>query len=181
MLQRRTTTARRRLWRLRAAITWRWSNCSWTGMSMSMQLTASARRRWEVCNVEASIPRALTEPNPERAIRAAVDWGEFVRFTGMGSTRPLEAARETATILDLTEFQADCGKRLGDIALDRSDHDNAQALCGTALEMYQRISEPYSIGWTKRRGRVLIVRTSWKIWRRSSVRWRNRSEALFGC
>lgn len=102
---------------------------------------AAVRLRWEVGNVESAIPRAVAGPTPEKAIRAAVDWGQFLRFTGMGSTRPLEAAREKALSLGFTEWQAHCVQRLGDIALRRSDHEHACTLFRTARPLYQKVKD----------------------------------------
>ena len=42
--------------------------------------------------------------------------------------------------------QARCLEHLGDIALYRSDHEAARQAYQEALALYQRISDPYSIG-----------------------------------
>ena len=44
--------------------------------------------------------------------------------------------------------EANCIKSLGNIALRRSDHAEAENQYLAALQLYQRIPEPYSMGWT---------------------------------
>ncbi|MBV8279935.1 MAG: tetratricopeptide repeat protein, partial [Verrucomicrobia bacterium] len=70
--------------------------------------------------------------------------------------------------------QADCIQHLGDVALRLSDRDSARQRYGEALSLYQEISEPYLIGWARRRlarlarddeerrGHVKAARTAWQ-------------------
>lgn len=80
------------------------------------------------------------------AIRAAVSWGEFLRFTGVGSPAPLEAAAAAAQTNGHWQDAANCILRLGDLALQRSAPDEAQSAFTQALELYRSLPEPYSIG-----------------------------------
>ena len=73
--------------------------------------------------------------------------------------------------------QANCIQRLGDIALERSDHDDARQRYDHALTLYQSIPEPRSIGITyrslariatdgpQRNSHVAAARAVWR-WRR---------------
>ena len=47
--------------------------------------------------------------------------------------------------------EASCIQRLGQIALERSDHDQARSHYDTALRLYERIKDPYSIGMANQR------------------------------
>lgn len=47
--------------------------------------------------------------------------------------------------------EANCISRLGDIALAQGDAEAARGLFAGALELFERIPEPFSIGWAQRR------------------------------
>jgi tetratricopeptide (TPR) repeat protein len=69
--------------------------------------------------------------------------------------------------------EANCLRRLGDIAVRRSDHDVAMSRFEAALELYQKVRDPFSIGIThqrlarldtdadERRRHVQAARESW--------------------
>ena len=57
---------------------------------------AARRLAAETANIEEMLLRSLAGPAAARAIDAATDWAEFVRFTGYGTGRPLEEAAEVA-------------------------------------------------------------------------------------
>jgi hypothetical protein len=112
---------------------------------------AIARLTPEVANIEVVILRGLDESADETAIRAALGFGEFTRFTGLGTTAVLERAANVAQTQGAADLTAECFSRLGDIASDRSDHDSARTHYETTLAIYERIPEPYSIGRAHRR------------------------------
>jgi tetratricopeptide (TPR) repeat protein len=93
----------------------------------------------EVGNVETTLGLALSRPNIEDSVEAAVDWGEFVRFAGLGSTLPIEAALRAAKAAGLEQKQADCIQKLGDIALARSELDTARNRFQEALPLFQKV------------------------------------------
>jgi hypothetical protein len=47
--------------------------------------------------------------------------------------------------------EASCIQRLGDLALQRSDRDDAQERYGVALALYARLPDPWAMGMTRRR------------------------------
>jgi tetratricopeptide (TPR) repeat protein len=90
-------------------------------------------------NIEAMLLRGLAGADPAAAIMAAVGLAEFARFTGMGTPRVLELARNAARELGDPRAQADCIQGLGDIALARSDHEAARRGYAEALPLYRRV------------------------------------------
>jgi tetratricopeptide (TPR) repeat protein len=93
----------------------------------------------EAPNVEAMLLRGLEGKLSTSVVRSATDWAEFMRFTGVGSTAPLERAAEIAKRSDDSIGEADCIKRLGDIAVARSDYKGARAQYEKALPLYQKV------------------------------------------
>jgi len=100
----------------------------------------------EAANIEVVTLRGLDEAAAETAIEAALGFGEFARFTGLGTTAGLEQAAKVAQTQGAVDLTAQCLSRLGDLALRRSDHDAARTHYEAALPIYERIPEPYSIG-----------------------------------
>ncbi|MEW6747682.1 MAG: tetratricopeptide repeat protein [Planctomycetota bacterium] len=92
----------------------------------------------EVENMEAAILLVFESPHGEAAIEAAIKLGEFARFTGLGSTLPLEKAVQVANSLHADNFEARCYSRLGDIAYVRSVPSAARACFNEALLLYRR-------------------------------------------
>jgi tetratricopeptide (TPR) repeat protein len=93
----------------------------------------------ELGNVEAIILLGLGSSNPKPAIQAATSLGNFIRFTGLGLPTILEAARGAAKMIGDETLEASCLERLGDIALYRSNHDDARARLEEALPLYKRV------------------------------------------
>ncbi|HVR99111.1 MAG TPA: tetratricopeptide repeat protein [Thermoanaerobaculia bacterium] len=91
----------------------------------------------EAGNLETIVLRALRLSDPSPGIKATLCLGELFRFTGLGSASLLEQARYAAEASGMAQRQAACIKKLGDIALRRSDHDAAIVLYNDALPLYQ--------------------------------------------
>jgi hypothetical protein len=70
--------------------------------------------------------------------------------------------------------EANCIRRLGDIAQARPDHEGARQRFEEALGLYEQIQETYSIGWihrrlarnarndNKRRQQIAAASTAWQ-------------------
>jgi tetratricopeptide (TPR) repeat protein len=95
----------------------------------------------ETGNVESMILTRLQQPDPEPAIEAALSWGRFFRFTGLGSAGPLTRALDMARTSENQQQEARCLETLGDIALDRSDHDTACERYEQALSLYRKVGD----------------------------------------
>jgi tetratricopeptide (TPR) repeat protein len=100
---------------------------------------AVARLTPEAANIEVAILRELAESAAATAIKSALSFGEFARFTGLGTTAGLEQAAMAAQKQGANDLTAQCFSRLGDIALDRSDHDTARTHYEAARPLYQRV------------------------------------------
>ncbi len=100
---------------------------------------AIARLAAEVVNIEAMILRGLEGDTQKDAIDAAIKWCEFVRFTGAGSSRPINQAAVSATSLGDELRRGNCIKGLGDIALARSEHTEARRWYEQARPLYQQV------------------------------------------
>ena len=100
---------------------------------------AVARLAPEAGNVEALLLAGLEAQDPGPAIEAAIAWAECARFSGLGTARPVEAARRRAT--GDAQREARCCAALGDLALARSDHDAARARYEEALPLFRRVGD----------------------------------------
>ena len=104
----------------------------------------------EMANTEWAVREKQRRLDPVAA--ACLGLGEFGRFAG--DQRPVVLLKRSAALCrDRGDVrgEANCIQRLGDIALDRSDHEGARGRYEEALRLYRQIPEPYSIGWTLRR------------------------------
>jgi tetratricopeptide (TPR) repeat protein len=99
---------------------------------------ASSRLLQELGNLDSMISKGFERTDPEPAIRAAVDFGEFIRFSGWGSQEPIERAAEVACAYGRDELTAACFSKLGKIAYARSDFDRARTRIETALTLFRR-------------------------------------------
>ncbi|MFY0527640.1 FAD-dependent oxidoreductase [Archangium gephyra] len=62
----------------------------------------------EIDNLEELLARELEGEDPDAAIDTALDLSDFIRFSGRGSTRPLEKAREVAKQQENNVKEAQC-------------------------------------------------------------------------
>jgi tetratricopeptide (TPR) repeat protein len=97
----------------------------------------------EIGDVEAMILLGLGSSDPKPAIQAAQSLGKFIRFTGLGLPTILEAALEAARTIGDVQLEASCLESLGDIALYRSDHDEARIKLEEALSFYKRVGDRF--------------------------------------
>jgi tetratricopeptide (TPR) repeat protein len=115
-----------------------------------------ARSDWQQAEQvlsEAVALRTRHEPESVGLAESVYDLAEALRwqYDYKGAVECLEQAlriyRQVGSVLG----EANCIRSLGDIALRRSDHETARRRYEEALSLYERISEPYSIGGAHRR------------------------------
>lgn len=100
---------------------------------------AVARLALEVANVEALFGKSLVRD--DSVVVALYGWTELMRFTGLGSTEPIEQIAAAAVVAGLTDVAARAFTSLGEIALYRSDPDTARARYEEALPLYRKIGD----------------------------------------
>lgn len=93
----------------------------------------------ELGNIERAIRIALERTDPRSGIRAALGWGEFARFSGLSGGIVVAQAESAARTAGLDREKALCIEKLGDIALDRSNHEQAREHYEAALPLYERV------------------------------------------
>ncbi|HST60492.1 MAG TPA: tetratricopeptide repeat protein [Longimicrobium sp.] len=102
---------------------------------------AVARLTPEVENMEFAIMKSLDGPDSETAIQAAIHLATFIRFTGVGTTMPLEKAVLVAQSRQADDLAAQCFLCLGLIAFQRSDTGIAQTRFEEALALCNHIGD----------------------------------------
>lgn len=98
---------------------------------------AVARLAPEVATVEAMFGQNIVKD--DGVGDAVYGWARLMRFTGLGSTGPLEQIAVHAVASGLTPLAARSFASLGHIALDRSNHETARAHYDEALPLYRQM------------------------------------------
>ncbi|GEO40883.1 hypothetical protein SAE02_50310 [Skermanella aerolata] len=100
---------------------------------------ATIRLAADLASIEAMIRLGLAATDPSFAIEAAIDLTDFVRFSGFGTESILHDASKYARNQDNLQLRAHCIRSLGDIALQRSEHDAARSRYEEALPLYRQV------------------------------------------
>jgi tetratricopeptide (TPR) repeat protein len=95
----------------------------------------------EFNNLEAMILAGLSRIDLGKCVDAARGMGEFIRFTGLGAPSVLERAGAVARSTNDARNEANCIRSLGDIALQRSDHDGARRRYDVALPLFRKVGD----------------------------------------
>jgi hypothetical protein len=102
---------------------------------------AVSRLAPEIANLTAALVSGLCADDPRSALNAVHGAAEFARFAGIDLgdlfRRGLEVARAVGDDRQLAAML----RRLGDVALQRSDHEGARARYEEALPLYRRVGE----------------------------------------
>ncbi|MFA6448558.1 MAG: tetratricopeptide repeat protein [bacterium] len=101
---------------------------------------ARSRLSPEASNIEYLAPIILKNYPSEDTIRVICLWGNFVNYTGVGTTRPFEAALTAAELLKKTDLIAICIYWIGIIENGRSNLDTALSHFEKALPLF-KVSE----------------------------------------
>jgi tetratricopeptide (TPR) repeat protein len=102
---------------------------------------ASRQLADEVTNLDSMIERGLNHEDPLRAIEAARTLTGFILRSGLGSPRILAVARKAAHRVGNVLGEANCIWSLGNIALQRSEHEEARKRYDEALPLFRRVGD----------------------------------------
>jgi len=100
---------------------------------------AARRVAADARNIEVVLLDSLGAADPIPTANAAIEYAKFLQFSGVGTPRVLERAREVAARRSEVLLEARCTECLGDIALARSEYDAARARYEEALPLYQKV------------------------------------------
>ncbi len=93
----------------------------------------------EAASVEAVVALGLDDPFFADARLFVQALAEFMRFTGLGTTHLLEQIATHSHGRQDHALRANCIQSIGDIALARSDHNEARKRYDEALTLYRRV------------------------------------------
>jgi tetratricopeptide (TPR) repeat protein len=93
----------------------------------------------EAANIEEMILRGLNGSTAADAVDAAIAMAEYVRFTGAAGGFTLSACAQWARGAGDALSEAGCVYALGDIALARSEYDQARSRYEEALLLYRQV------------------------------------------
>jgi tetratricopeptide (TPR) repeat protein len=99
---------------------------------------AVARLAVEVANVEVALGKS-TAASDTAIGQTVYGWATLMRFTGLGSTGPIAQIAATAMTGGRIQVAAQSLENLGDVALDRSDHEMARARYEQAQPLYRQV------------------------------------------
>lgn len=109
---------------------------------------AVERLQADTGNIADMLTRAAADGRIDELADALYGLVEYWRFNGFTQPALASLAEQTITTHGTTAQQAQTSKALGNLALQRSEHDAVRAAYEQALPLFQAIPAPYSIGWT---------------------------------
>ena len=101
---------------------------------------AIARIASQVANIEEAILQGIQFSDPGPALKAALDFANFTKLTGMASTEVFEKAASIAKTLGKEETAAHLIKSLAEIWFARSEYDTARVRFKEALSLYRKLA-----------------------------------------
>jgi tetratricopeptide (TPR) repeat protein len=100
---------------------------------------AVARLSLEIANLEAAVDLAIRARLVPQALAACRGIGELMTYTGLGSLGPLRRLAVAAREAGMAKGEANCLRYLADVALCRSEHEDARALLERALPLDRQV------------------------------------------